>query len=169
MQLQAPLPEQVYLEHYAPAPSVRNLFLGIGRFPDGQVRPVSAPLSRLVNIAIGGGSGFGKSVLMKALAYQVINARENVRPVFLDAQGVTFTEWAGDDRLLYPLGHKPDDILAILLALIVEMERRETLFSQWRGGYTLPIRLTPTERDELTRMADEAGQTMSQYVRSRIF
>ena len=132
-QLQAPIPEHVYLEHYATNPTLRNLFLGVGRFPDGQVRPVSAPLARLVNIAIGGGSGFGKSVFMQSLAYQIINARDDVRPVFLDAQGVTFSEWAGDNRLLYPLGRNPGQILTILLALVAEMGRREELFSKWRG------------------------------------
>lgn len=164
-QLTAPIPDHVYLEHYVSQPSVRNIFLGIGRYPDGQVRPVSAPLSRLVNIAIGGGSGFGKSVLMQSLAYQIINAREEVTPVFLDGQGVTFTEWHGNSRLLYPLASKPGDILAILIALIAEMGRREELFGNWRGVDSIdkynslpgvePLPLIPVLFDEFGIVADD--------------
>lgn len=133
-QLQAPLPEHVDLSHYLMGVcSLHNIFLGVGRFPDGQVRPLSAPLERLVHIAEAGSSGFGKSTHLLALAYQCINAREAPRVVVLDPQAVTFTPFAGDERLLYPLASKETDILAILTELVGEMERRQQLFSQWRG------------------------------------
>lgn len=35
--------------------------------------------------------------------------------------------------------------------------------------YTLPIRLTQSEREELQRLAGDAGMTMSEYIRSRVF
>jgi hypothetical protein len=134
LQLQTPLPEHVDLSHYLMGTcTLHNIFLGMGRFPDGQVRPVSAPLDRLVHIAEAGSSGFGKSTHLLALAYQCINAREAPRVVMLDPQAVTFTPFAGDERLLYPLASKEADILAILVELAGEMERRQQLFAQWRG------------------------------------
>lgn len=136
--LEAPLPESVDLAYYVPGtPALRKLFLGIGRWPDGQVRPVTAPLDRLVHIATGGSSGFGKSTFMVALAWQVINAHEQPRPVMLDPQGVTFTPFEDNNQLLYPLASDPEDILAILNALLSEMERRQKLFAHWRGIATL--------------------------------
>lgn len=36
-------------------------------------------------------------------------------------------------------------------------------------SFTLRIRLTESERAELQRLADEVGQTMSEYARRRIF
>lgn len=136
--LEAPLPDRVDLSYYVPGtPALRKLFLGIGRWPDDQVRPVSAPLERLVHIATGGSSGFGKSTFLVALAWQVINAHEGPTPVMLDPQGVTFTPFEGDKRLLYPLASDPEDILAILAALTGEMERRQQLFAHWRGIATL--------------------------------
>jgi S-DNA-T family DNA segregation ATPase FtsK/SpoIIIE len=112
---------------------VRNIFLGIGRLPDGPIRPVSAPLSRLVHIAVAGSSGFGKSTLMQSLGYQVLNAREQPQTVLLDAQGVTFTPFEDHENLLYPLASEPDEVKAILAELVAEMEKRKTLFARWRG------------------------------------
>lgn len=128
------LPEYVDLaSHMAHPPSLRSLFLGIGRYPDGQVKPVSAPLGRLVHIAAGGSSGFGKSTFMLALAYQTLNAREAPQLVFLDAKGSTFTAFDGHPHLLYPLASEPADILAVLEALVGEMKRRQKQFAGWRG------------------------------------
>lgn len=36
-------------------------------------------------------------------------------------------------------------------------------------GFTLRVRLTPNEQADLQAAADEAGMTMSDYVRSRLF
>jgi len=132
------LPHRVDLAEYmTTTPMLRNLFLGIGKFANGEVRRVSAPLDRLVHIATAGSSGFGKSTFMLALAYQVINAKERPSPVMLDPQGVTFSVFSGDQRLLYPLASKETDIVTILLALVGELRRREELFSKWRGVSSL--------------------------------
>lgn len=128
-----PLPDRVDLSYYVQAPSLRNVFLGIGRLPDGRVQPISAPLEQLVHIATGGASGFGKSTFMQALAYQVLNARELPSPVMLDPQAVTFSPFAGDERLLYPLASDPKMIALILSELVKEMQRRQQLFGKWRG------------------------------------
>lgn len=136
--IQQALPDHVDLAHYLMGTcSLHNIFLGMGRFPDGQVKPVSAPLERLVHIAEAGSSGFGKSTHMQTLAYQCLNAREAPKVVMLDPQAVTFTPFAGDERLKYPIASKEDNILAILAELVSEMEHRQQLFSQWRGVATL--------------------------------
>jgi len=128
------LPDRVDLAHYTgDRTSLRNIFLGIGRMPDGRVQPISAPLETLVHIATGGASGFGKSTFMQALAYQVLASRETPNPVFLDPQAVTFSPFAGDDRLRYPIASEPDLIALILAELVAEMKRRQQLFSRWRG------------------------------------
>lgn len=36
-------------------------------------------------------------------------------------------------------------------------------------GYTIRVRLTDAERADLTRMAEAAGVSMSEYVRTRVF
>jgi DNA segregation ATPase FtsK/SpoIIIE-like protein len=132
--IQQVLPDHVDLGHdLMGVSSLRNIFLGIGKFPDGQVKPVSAPLERLVHIAEAGSSGFGKSTHMQALAYQCLNAREAPRVVMLDPQAVTFTPFAGDERLKYPIASQESLIVAILLELVGEMEHRQQLFAQWRG------------------------------------
>lgn len=133
-QLQPPLPEHVDLADYVTEhTSLRHIFLGIGRLPSGLVQPISAPLSRLVHIAIAGSTGFGKSTCMQALGYQVLNARERPTTVMLDSQGVTFTPFEGDSRLLFPLASEPGEVKAILDELVAEMDRRKTLFAHWRG------------------------------------
>ncbi|MCG3209244.1 MAG: hypothetical protein FOGNACKC_02865 [Anaerolineae bacterium] len=132
-QLQQPLPEYVDLSQHVTVPSLRNIFLGVGRLPNGLIQPINAPLSRLVHIAVAGSSGFGKSTLMQALGYQVINAREHPVTVMLDPQGVTFTSFEGSRNLRYPLASEEQDIGAILQDLLVEMEQRKELFSHWRG------------------------------------
>jgi hypothetical protein len=133
-QLQPPLPEHVDLGHYITgSTSLRHIFLGIGRLPNGTVQPISAPLSRLVHIAVAGASGFGKSTFMQTLGYQVLNAREKPNTVMLDTQGVTFTSFDGHDGLHYPLASDREDIKAILFELVSEMDRRKKLFGRWRG------------------------------------
>lgn len=132
--IEQPLPDHVDLSHYLMgSASLHSIFLGVGRYPDGQVKPVSAPLERLVHIAEAGSSGFGKSTHMQALAYQCLNAREAAQTVLLDAQGVTFTVFTGNERLKYGIASQEVDILAILLDLVGEMTRRQELFSKWQG------------------------------------
>ena len=133
-QLQQPLPEYVDLTQYVTGPtSIRSIFLGVGRLPSGLVQPLSAPLSRLVHIAVAGSSGFGKSTFMQSLGYQVLHAREKLSTVMIDAQGVTFTPFEGNDNLRYPLASESEDVKAILYELVSDMEKRKALFSRWRG------------------------------------
>jgi DNA segregation ATPase FtsK/SpoIIIE-like protein len=128
------LPEQVDLADYVTGgTSLRHIFLGIGRLPSGHVQPINAPLNRLVHIAIAGSTGFGKSTCMQSLGYQVLNAREQPTTVMLDSQGVTFTPFEDDVRLLYPLASEPKEVKAILSELVAEMDKRKALFARWRG------------------------------------
>lgn len=136
--IQQVLPDHVDLAHYLMGQaSLRSVFLGIGKYPDGMVKPVSAPLERLVHIAEAGSSGFGKSTHLQTIGYQCLNAREAPQVVMLDPQAVTFTPFAGNERLKYPIASREADILAILVALVGEMECRQQLFAQWRGVATL--------------------------------
>lgn len=132
--LQQPLPEYVDLSQYVTGTtSVRNIFLGVARLPGGIVQPLNAPLSSLVHIAVAGSSGFGKSTFMQSFGYQVLHAQERPSTVMLDAQGVTFTPFEGNDNLRYPLASEVDDVKAILFELVSEMDKRKALFAHWRG------------------------------------
>jgi DNA segregation ATPase FtsK/SpoIIIE-like protein len=51
----------------------------------------------------------------------------------IDGQGVTFTPFVDDVRLLYPIVSKPEGILEVLILLVAEMKRREELLGQWKG------------------------------------
>lgn len=170
-QLQSPLPEHVDLTQYvAGSTSIRHVFLGVGRLPNGQVQPISAPLSRLVHIAVAGSSGFGKSTFMQSLGYQVLHAREEPSTVMLDSQGITFTPFEGDNRLRYPLASEPDDIKAILYELVSEMDKRKVLFARWRGVDSLDkynqivpaseqLSMVPIFFDEFGLMSDDRDIT----------
>lgn len=131
--VQQALPQNVDLGPYIAAGStLHRLFLGVGRFADGRVDNVIAPMEGLIHVAAGGASGFGKSTFIQALVYQVLNARERPDVILLDPQAVTFTPFAGHDRILYQ-ANRPGDIADVLAALVAEMERREQLFARWRG------------------------------------
>jgi hypothetical protein len=134
MVLQHPLPNHVDLVNYLYGiPSLRRLFLGVGRFPEGEVKPIYASLERLVHIACAGSSGFGKSSFLIAVGHQILQAREQVTPVMMDTQGITFTPFEGNSRLCYPLVSSETDIELVLGELVGEMTRRAGLFSQFRG------------------------------------
>jgi DNA segregation ATPase FtsK/SpoIIIE-like protein len=158
-----PLPQTYRLSDYVNQPSINSLFLGVGKYPDGQVRPVNAPLNKLTHIAIGGSSGFGKSVQLQSLAYQILNASEQTRVVLMDAQGTTFSLYEDHPNLMYPVAVKEKEILLVLKELLGELDRRDRLMNQWRGITNLsdynrvadePLPVLPIMFDEFGLLAD---------------
>lgn len=153
-----PLPAAVNLREHVFQPSLNAIFLGVGRLPgEAQPRPIVAPLERLVHIATGGSSGFGKSTFMQALAWQALNAPGS-RPALMDAQGVTFPLFEGHPALLARIVSDEHDIMHLLDLLLDECDRRQGLYSRFPGVVKLsdynaratePLPAIPVFLDEL--------------------
>jgi DNA segregation ATPase FtsK/SpoIIIE-like protein len=103
----------------------------------GQTRVVTGDMARLVHVAIGGSAGWGKSVFMQTLAYQLVMAQERPNLAMVDLDGTTLSPFANCDRLLYPLADSQADALAVFTALADELERRKALFDQVPGAVDL--------------------------------
>jgi len=111
-----------------------GLVLGITIFPGtGVARPVTAALSELVHVAVGGSSGWGKSVFLRALALQFATAAESCRLALIDLEGATFAPFASSERLLWPVADTEADALAIMARLVEEMNRRKELYQAFPG------------------------------------
>ncbi len=115
------------------APSVRNLALGVTVHDDGKAEVVRSDMSKLVHVAVGGSSGWGKSVFLQSLAYQLAQSTEPVDLAMVDLEAVTFAPFARCGRLLWPVADTERDALAIFQALGDELNRRKELFGQYPG------------------------------------
>ena len=114
-------------------PSLARLVLGVTATA-GALETVTGNLSDLVHIAVGGSSGFGKSVFLRALAYQFVLAQEQPDLVLIDLEGVTFSQLARSPRLLYPIADDEQTAAQLLTHLSgYELNRRKALFAQYPG------------------------------------
>jgi S-DNA-T family DNA segregation ATPase FtsK/SpoIIIE len=104
---------------------------------DGRAEVVRADMGRLVHVAVGGSSGWGKSVFLRALAYQLARSAEPVDLALVDLEGVTFAPFARCDRLLYPVANTEQAALAVFQALTREMNRRRGLYQAFPGADNL--------------------------------
>ena len=114
----------------ADRPSINALVLGVD--DNGEV--VRERLSRMVHIAIGGSSGWGKSVFARALAFQLALAQERPRLILADIEGVTMAPFAGSDALMYEVLENEEQILAALHELNGELTRRREMFKAVGAG-----------------------------------
>jgi hypothetical protein len=114
-------------------PSVRDLVLGVTVREDGQREIVKADMGDLVHVAVGGSSGWGKSVFLRALAFQLARSVDPVDLALVDLEGATFAPFAECGRLLWPVADTEQDALAIFKALTEEMDRRKALYSGFPG------------------------------------
>jgi hypothetical protein len=142
-----PLPSRVPLSGMLDGPpSYRDLLLGVTQDESGQLAPVKVSLSRLVHIAIGGITGWGKSVFLRQLAYQLVKSVEPIDVALVDLEGVTFAPFSQSNRLLFPIADNETDAKAVYRALLDEMERRKALYAEIPGVTSL---------DAYNRQADE--------------
>jgi DNA segregation ATPase FtsK/SpoIIIE-like protein len=116
-------------------PSLRQLALGVTVDPEtGAQSIIRDDMARLVHVAVGGSSGFGKSVFLRSLTYQLATARERPELALIDLENVTLSPFAQSDRLLYPLADTEEEAAAILQALSEgELNRRRELFAEHPG------------------------------------
>ena len=122
-------PERVDLLDLLPAGagSLGRIVLGLGMNESGIV-PVTAPLPRLVHVGVGGSSGWGKSIFLEALAYQIATAPEAIELALVDLEAVTFAPFSACERLRYPIADNEADALAVIGDLSEEMEHRRELY-----------------------------------------
>ena len=115
--------------------SLAHLVLGVAANPQtGKLETITGNMADLVHVAVGGSSGWGKSVFLRSLAYQLIQARERPDLVLVDLEGATLAPFAQSGRLLYPLADSEHDAAAVLTALSVdELDRRKALFAEYQG------------------------------------
>lgn len=111
--------------------SFHNVVLGLHIAEDGSQQIISDSMQNLVHVAIGGSSGWGKSVALRSLAYQMATCDEPTKLCFIDSEDLTFTPFKSSDRLLYPVADNDADSLAIVGELSAEMGRRKVLYAQF--------------------------------------
>ncbi|MCP4535980.1 MAG: hypothetical protein GY832_02440 [Chloroflexi bacterium] len=114
-------------------PSVRDLILGVTVRENGQCEVIKADMGQLVHVAVGGSSGWGKSVFLRSLAFQLAQSVEPVELALVDLEGATFAPFAECSRLLYPVADTEQNALAIFQELMVEMNRRKALYADFPG------------------------------------
>jgi hypothetical protein len=106
-------------------PSVHSLALGVTVNDDGHSEVVRGDISKMVHIAVGGSSGWGKSVFLQSLAFQLAQATEPLDLAMVDLEGVTFDLFKRCDRLRWPIAETEQEALAIFQALTEEMDARK--------------------------------------------
>lgn len=157
-------PDEITLDELLPAggSTLSNIVLGM-TLEGGTPRTISAPLESLVHIALAGSSGWGKSGLIKVLAYQLVSAPEPVELVFIDLEGVTFGTFAQSAKLRYPIIDDKRDIVAVLNDMVGEIEKRKKLFQQFPSIDKLSEynRLVANPLPPIVCLIDEAGSLLA--------
>jgi len=119
-------------------PSLSRLILGISiREEDGSPEIIRGDMQRLVHVAVGGSSGWGKSAFLRALGYQLILAEEQPDLLLIDLEGATLAPFSQSDRLLYPMAESEEEALALLQELNEELDRRREAFASHPGTDSL--------------------------------
>lgn len=155
------LPDLVRLVDLVRHPTLEALALGVG--VDGLI---TANLHDLMHVLAVGASGFGKSAFLRALMWQLAQAREPVAVVGIDCFGSELNAVTDWDKLLYPVARDLPTAAATLQAVTAEIARRKALYADAPQAYDLPSynRLTGEPLapivvlvDEGTAMLNEAG------------
>lgn len=114
-------------------PSWKRLVLGVTIDEYGGREVVTADLGELVHVAVGGSSGWGKSVFLRAVTYQLAKSVDPIELAMIDLEGTTLSPFARSERLLWPLADTETDAAVILRELTEELDRRKALFAQYPG------------------------------------
>jgi len=127
------LPDKVLLPDIMPlnGPNLNEIVLGVGLNGDGQAQAITAPLSKLVHVAVGGSSGWGKSVLLRSLAYQVALAPEQAELALIDLEAATFSPFARSNKLRYSIADTETDANNILVDLLGELKKRKEFYKKY--------------------------------------
>lgn len=126
------LPEKVDLLELLPNQrgDLNRLMLGVG-IDHGQMAPVTIDLESFVHGLLAGSSGWGKSVLARAIAFQMLTAPQPINIAMVDIEGVTFSTFAGNSRLMFPVCDNEAGAVKILDYFLDELRRRKERFAQY--------------------------------------
>jgi hypothetical protein len=156
-------PTEIPLKSVVTEPDIKALTLGVTVGDDGQQETVKADMGKLVHIAVGGSSGWGKSVFLRSLGYQLALSQTPVDLAMVDLESATLAPFARCERLLYPVADTEDDALAVLGALLEEMERRKALYATHPGVDSLAAynAISDESLSPLVAIIDEATALLS--------
>lgn len=147
------------------APSFRDIVLGVTLDENGQPQVVRSDMAKLVHVAVGGSSGWGKSVFLRSLGYQLAKSTDPVDLVMIDLEGTTLAPFAECDRLIYPVVDNETDATNVLRDLEGELSKRSELFSVFPGVDSLyaynartdhPLRPVVALIDEATALLENS-------------
>lgn len=110
------------------APSYRRLVLG-----KTEHQTVYADMADMVHIAVGGSSGWGKSIFLRWMVYQLVKSTDPLQLVLIDLEGATLGSFGRSSRVLYPVADTEQDAIAVMTELTTELDRRKALFNQHEG------------------------------------
>ena len=127
------LPDLVRLVDLVRHPTLEALALGVG--VDGLI---TASLHDLMHVLAVGASGFGKSAFLRALMWQLAQAREPVAVVGIDCFGSELNAVTDWDKLLYPVARDLPTAAATLQAVTAEIAQRKALYADAPQAYDLP-------------------------------
>jgi hypothetical protein len=105
------------------SPSYRRLVLG-----RTEHEAVTADLASLVHVAVGGSIGWGKSMFLRWLVYQLARSTDPVDLAFIDLENATLAPFAHSSHALWPVADTESDALAIMRELTGELDRRKELY-----------------------------------------
>jgi len=155
------LPEFVDSAVMDAAPSYRRLVLG-----RTEHETVTADMASLVHVAVGGSSGWGKSIFLRWLVYQLVKSTDPVDLVLIDLEGATLAPFESCKRVLYPVADTEQDAVAVMTELTGELDKRKELYSAYPGVDSLysyneeaeePIRPIVAVIDEATALLENKG------------
>jgi len=115
------------MDKYNIKPSMHNIVLGEAWQGD-DCKPVIGDMQDMVHLLISGGSGFGKSTLLEAIAKQLVLA-DDCDLCAVDYGVNTLSSLAG--HFLYPIADEPSQAIALFQVLLAELERRRGLMRQY--------------------------------------
>ncbi|MBU0492749.1 MAG: hypothetical protein KKB13_12950 [Chloroflexi bacterium] len=140
-------------------PTYQSLVLGVHLDGAGAGQElVKSSMHELVHVAVGGSSGWGKSVFLRSLAYQLAISVDPVDLVLVDLEGVTFAPFVHCDRLLWPVADTEEAARIVCEALTDELDRRKAAFGEHPGVDSLAAynRLADAPLAPVVCLVDEA-------------
>lgn len=152
------LPTRVPLRSLVITPSIRDLVLGISA-----VGTIRADMENLVHIAVGGSSGWGKSVFLQSIVYQLSQSIEQIGLILVDLEKVTFLPFYRCNRLLYPIVDDENETIGVFKEILSEMDRRKELYASYPGVDKLSLynQISDKKLDPLVIAIDEGTTLMN--------
>jgi S-DNA-T family DNA segregation ATPase FtsK/SpoIIIE len=111
--------------------SLSNLTFALGKDVSGV--PIYADLARMPHLLISGSTGTGKTIMINSLILSLIyrNSPEILRFILIDPKRVEFSIYKQLPHLLLPVIFDAQKTVNTLKWLIMEMERRFDILSDW--------------------------------------